>query len=57
MTLKMITVKEIKALREETGLSVMQCQKALEEAGGDRTKAITLLKLPLRKVTARLVRE
>ena len=29
MTLKMITVKEIKALREETGLSVMQCQKAL----------------------------
>ena len=40
----MITTKEIKALREETGLSVMQCQKALEEAGGDRIKAITLLK-------------
>ena len=38
MTLKMITVKEIKALREETGLSVMQCQKALEEAGGGRNK-------------------
>jgi len=44
MAIKMITTKEIKALREETGLSVMQCQKALEEAGGDKTKAITLLK-------------
>lgn len=40
----MITVNEIKALRDETGLSVMQCQKALEEAGGDRAKAIELLK-------------
>lgn len=40
----MITVEEIKALREETGLSIMQCQKALEEAGGDRGKAISLLK-------------
>lgn len=40
----MITTKEIKALREETGLSVMQCQKALEEAGGDKNKAIELLK-------------
>lgn len=40
----MITTEEIKALREETGLSIMQCQKALEEAGGDRAKAIALLK-------------
>lgn len=40
----MITTKEIKALREETGLSVMQCQKALEEASGDKDKAIALLK-------------
>ncbi len=40
----MITTKEIKALREETGLSVMQCQKALEEANGDKNKAIELLK-------------
>ncbi|MFZ2484852.1 MAG: elongation factor Ts [Minisyncoccia bacterium] len=40
----MITVEEIKSLREETGLSIMQCQKALEEAGGDRDKAIALLK-------------
>mgnify|MGYP003393185447 CR=1 FL=1 len=41
---KKITTEEIKALREETGLSIMQCQKALEEAGGDKNKAIELLK-------------
>ena len=40
----MITTKQIKALREETGLSIMQCQKALEQAGGDKGKAIELLK-------------
>ena len=40
----MATIEEIKSLREETGLSIMQCQKALEEAGGDRNKAIELLK-------------
>lgn len=41
---KMITIEEIKALRAQTGLSIMQCQKALEEAGGDKVKAIALLK-------------
>src|SRR3989338_676840 len=40
----MITIEEVKALREETGLSIMQCRKALEEAGGDKVKAISLLK-------------
>ena len=40
----MITTEQIKKLREETGLSVMECQKALEEAGGDKDKAIALLK-------------
>jgi elongation factor Ts len=40
----MITTEEIKALREETGLSIMQCKAALEEAGGDREKAKELLK-------------
>jgi len=38
-----ITTAEIKALRDETGLSVMQCRKALEEAGGDKEKARILL--------------
>jgi elongation factor Ts len=40
----MITTQQIKELREETGLSIMQCQKALEEALGDKNKAITILK-------------
>jgi len=40
----MVTTKQIKGLREETGLSIMECQKALEEAGGDKNKAIELLK-------------
>ena len=38
-----ITTEEIKALREETGLSIMQCRKALEEAGGDKEKARIIL--------------
>lgn len=38
-----ITTEEIKALRDETGLSIMQCKKALEEAGGDKEKARILL--------------
>jgi elongation factor Ts len=39
-----ITSDQIKALREKTGISVMQCKKALEEAEGDEVKAIILLK-------------
>ncbi len=38
-----ITTEEIKKLREETGLSIMQCRKALEDAGGDKEKAKILL--------------
>lgn len=34
----------IKELRDTTGISVMQCKKALEEAGGDMEKAIIILK-------------
>ena len=39
----MISTEEIKALREATGLSIMECRKALEEALGDKDKAIILL--------------
>ena len=35
---------QLKALRDQTGISVMQCKKALEEAGGDMDKAIIILK-------------
>jgi len=39
-----ITPEQIKGLRDATGISVMQCKKALEEAGGDTEKAIAILK-------------
>jgi elongation factor Ts len=38
-----ITTEDIKELREKTGISVMQCKKALEEAGGDMEKAVIIL--------------
>ncbi len=40
----MITTETIKELRDQTGISVMQCKKALEEAEGDMEKAVMLLK-------------
>ena len=40
----MVTTEQIKELREKTGISVMQCKKALEEAGGDEKKAFVLLR-------------
>ena len=43
-----ITTDLIKELRDTTGVSIMQCKKALEEAGGDIEKA----KVILRKISA-----
>ena len=39
-----ITTEAVKELRDRTGISVMQCKKALEEAGGDMEKAIVILR-------------
>jgi len=39
-----ITTEQIKELRDTTGISVMQCKHALEEAGGDMKKALAILK-------------
>lgn len=39
-----ITSEALKALRDQTGISVMQCKKALEEAGGDMEKAMVILR-------------
>src|SRR3989344_6720165 len=39
-----ITTETIKELRDETGVSIMQCKKALEEAGGDMEKAKVILR-------------
>ena len=40
----MITTETIKELRDQTGISVMQCKKALEEVDGDIEKALIVLK-------------
>lgn len=39
----MISIEQVKELRDKTGISIMQCRKALEEAGGDMEKAIIIL--------------
>lgn len=39
-----ISIEQVKELRDATGVSIMQCKKALEETDGDREKAIVLLK-------------
>jgi elongation factor Ts len=39
-----ISMDMVKALRDETGVSIMQCKKALEDAGGDREKALMALR-------------
>lgn len=38
-----ITAAAVKALREKTDLPMMECKKALTEAGGDEAKAILIL--------------
>lgn len=39
-----ITTEQVKELRDATGISVMQCRRALEEAEGDMEKAVAILK-------------
>jgi elongation factor Ts len=39
-----ITTEQVKELRDATGISVMQCKRALEEAEGDMKKALAILK-------------
>lgn len=39
-----VTTEQIKELRDITGISVMQCKKALEEAEGDMEKAKVILR-------------
>jgi len=45
-----ISMADVKILRDETSVSIMQCKKALEEAGGDIEKA----KVLLRKISAQV---
>ncbi len=48
-----ITTEQIKKLRDQTGISVMQCKKALEEAKGDMEKALILLRKKGAEVAAK----
>ncbi|HEY4474566.1 MAG TPA: translation elongation factor Ts [Candidatus Paceibacterota bacterium] len=41
---KSTNVEKVKHLRESTGLSFGEIKKALDEAGGDETKAVEILK-------------
>jgi elongation factor Ts len=38
-----VSADSVKALRDKTGVSVMECKKALEEAAGDMDKALLIL--------------
>lgn len=40
----MVSINQIKKLREETGISIQECKKALEEAGEDLEKAKEILR-------------
>ncbi len=48
-----ITTELIKELRDSTGISVMECKKALEEASGDMQKALEILKEKSAKAAAK----
>lgn len=39
-----ISIQSVKSLRERTGAGMMDCKRALEEAGGDEEQAIDLLR-------------
>lgn len=40
----MVDLEKIKILREETGISIGECKKALEESGNDLTRAREILR-------------
>jgi len=40
----MVSIEQLKQLREETGISMMECKKALEEAEGDVRRAKEILR-------------
>ncbi|MEX1087253.1 MAG: elongation factor Ts, partial [Candidatus Paceibacterota bacterium] len=48
-----IKTEDVKALRIETGVSIMQCKKALEEAEGDAEKAKVILQRKSKEAAAK----
>ncbi len=49
----MITTEQIKKLRDETGVSIMQCKKALEEGKGDMAKALVIIQKQSKAIAAK----
>lgn len=47
-----ITATAVKALRDKTGLPMMECKRALESSGGDETAAIEMLRKQGKKTMA-----
>lgn len=45
-----VTAAAVKALRERTDLPMMECKKALVEAGGDQEKAVAILREQFKKI-------
>jgi elongation factor Ts len=43
-TTKSISPKEVQELRQRTGAGMMECKRALEEAGGDMDRAVDILR-------------
>lgn len=48
-----ISASEVNALRKQTGAGMMDCKKALVEAGGDAQKAVEILRKQGQKVAAK----
>lgn len=48
-----ISAEAVKELRDKTGISMMECKKALEEAAGDTAKAMELLQARAAHVAAK----
>jgi len=48
-----ISIDDVKKLRDETGVSIMQCKKALEEVDGDHEKALIILKKKSSEIAAK----
>lgn len=48
-----ISAADVKSLRDQTGAGMMDCKKALTEAGGDKEKAIEILRKKGQKMMAK----
>jgi elongation factor Ts len=47
MSTPTISAADVKALRQQTGAGMMDCKRALEEAGGDMDKAVEILRVKM----------